>query len=355
MNVLFSKLSAAAQLALAAMYQNLFANAIGLETHELADWYKMDPEELLLGDDHEGEVFAKRMTLPIWDIVDETEAAEIADQVMAEFESRYDNELFITSHTGDSEFVVYLCNTPVEHDMLRIAFDDEEPVDEEEEEETETAPADTGRVLSMVPRIPAREPAPAQDDAEAEDDADFPAELDFPLEGELIQSTTAESPAEAPVEHEAIEGVAEVDPVVENAPEPQEEAPVVVSENDARVNALVDALVSKQAEPAPAEPVGPKKEDPEVLAVIHDEKMQQVIDMLPSDTVSELKDGVLTIMYSRDVEGQSVDFIRTVTIENENFNNVRYVDIFYIKNESGHTINRATNPATAVSQLEHLQ
>jgi hypothetical protein len=351
MSALFSNLSAAAHLALAAIYQNLFANAIGLESHELADWYKMDPEELLLGDDHEGEVFAKRMTLPIWDMVDETEAAEIADQVMAEFESRYDNELFITSHNGDREFVVYLCNTPVEHDMLRIAFDDEEPVDEEEEEETETSDnlkPDTGRVLSMVPRIPSREPAPADTEA----DADFPAELDFPLEGELIGATTAESPAEASVEHEPIEDVAEV---AESAPEPQEEAPAAISENDARVNALVDALVSKQADPAPAEPVGPKKEDPEVLAVIHDEKMQQVIDMLPSDTVSELKDGVLTIMYSRDVEGQSVDFIRTVTIENENFNNVRYVDIFYIKNESGHTINRATNPATAVSQLEHLQ
>lgn len=368
MNEFFSGLAASAKLAIAVFYANIFSEACSLHSGELADWYEMEESDLLL-DETDGPVFAKRLTLPIWDLVGEDAASEIADDVMAEYESRMDGNLFISSHAGDNEFIVYLCSHEVEHDLLRIAFDDIEEQPEIEEEEEEQAP-EGGRVLSMVPRIGAaaapvaahenQQPLDAEEEEEdfpVEPDSDFPLEASEDEEQEEPEIEADPAPETAPAEALTDVAVGEVAPAVENAPEAPVEAPVV-DENQAMVDRVVEAITGQQAAPAPApepEPELPKKDSPEVLAAIHAEKMQQVIDMLPSDTISDIDEaGTLTVMYTRVVEGQNVDYIRTIKIENENFNNVRYVDIFYVHNESGQQVHRSTNAAAAVQALENL-
>jgi len=363
MNEFFSGLVASAKLAIAVFYANIFSEACSLHASELADWYQMEESDLLL-DESDGPVFAKRLTLPVWDLVGEDAASAIASDVMAEYENRMNGDLFISSHTGDNEFVVYLCSHEVEHDLLRIAFDDieEQPELEEEEEDDERTP-EGGRMLSVVPRIGQRQETAPVETLE-EEEVDFPLEpdSDFPLEEQEEQEEVAEqAPQTAPAEAQTEQPVGEAAPAPESAPEAQEEAPAV-DENQAMVDRVVEAITGTASAPAEApapepepEPQGPKKESPEILAAIHAEKMQQVIDMLPSDTISDTdSDGVLTIMYTREINGEQKDYIRTVKIENENFNNVRYVDVFYVYNESGQQTHRSTNAGAAVQSLENL-
>ena len=113
------------------------------------------------------------------------------------------------------------------------------------------------------------------------------------------------------------------------------------------------------AEPAPIDDVvdtGPVKESPEIIAAIHAEKMQQLMGMLPSDTMSEVDEntGVLSLMYSRDVNGENVDYIRNIRLVNENFQNIRYVDVFYVEDEAGKVLHRTSSVQSIIQHLDHL-
>lgn len=377
----FENLKAAAYNAISAYYTSLFALALGTSADELADWYKLDPVELELEDDVE--VYAKRITLPIWDLTHPDHATEVASDLMLELEAKHG--LHVCSYTGDSEFVVYITNVEAELDNLRIAFEDVEE-DEEEEEELEegsrTAP-ESGRVLSIVPQIGNQQPVAS---AAVVVDADFPAEEDFPEEPEPAAPVIAHA---APTQIEDAE-------LVEEAPLP-EEAPVNEAQDtpaptNAAADAMANALNGEPAQPLYAqEPLseaetlavinarsdqqpatdtttadaaieaelaeqGPVKETAEIIAAIHAEKMQQLIDQLPSDTLSDIDadTGVLTLMYSRTVNGETVDYTRIIRIENENFQNIRYVDIFYVEDENGVVLNRTSNATIAIRQLENL-
>lgn len=383
MSVFFQNLAAAAQNAIHAYYTSLFALALGTNTDELADWYKLDPVELELEDGVE--VYAKRITLPIWDLVNPDLASQVASDLMLELESKHD--LHVCSYQGDSEFVVYITNVEAELDNLRIAFEDVEEPDEEEEQEEEeesglTQTAESGRVLSIVPQIGNQQPAAS---AAVVVDADFPAEEDFPEEPEPVAPVTAQN---APAEVEDAELVEEA-PLPEEEPANEAQAAPAPTETSAESDATANALNGEPAQPLYAQepltvaetlavinarddqqqaPVtdaaieaelaeqGPVKETAEIIAAIHAEKMQALIDQLPSDTLSDLdaETGVLTLMYSRTVNGENVDYTRVIRIENENFQNIRYVDIFYVEDENGVVLNRTSNATIVIRQLENL-
>lgn len=389
MSVFFQNLAAAAQNAIHAYYTSLFALALGTNADELADWYKLDPVELELEDGVE--VYAKRITLPIWDLVNPDLASEVASDLMLELESKHD--LHVCSYQGDSEFVVYITNVEAELDNLRIAFEDVEETEEEEQEEEEesglTQTAESGRVLSIVPQIGQHRSVSAS----AVVDADFPVEEDFPEEpAHATPEDVAEAAHAAPasiVDAELVEEqpLPEEQPVNEaqaapapTASEVQADAtanalngapaqsryaqePLSVDETLAVINArsdqqpaTVDNAVANAAIEAELAEQGPIKETAEIIAAIHAEKMQSLIDQLPSDTLSDIdsETGALTLMYSRDVKGQNVDYVRVIRIENENFQNIRYVDIFYVEDENGVVINRTSNATIVIRQLENL-
>jgi hypothetical protein len=382
MSVFFQNLAAAAHNAIHAYYMSLFSLALGTNADELADWYKLDPTELELDDGVE--VYAKRITLPIWDLVSPDHAAEVASDLMLEFEAKHN--LFVCSYTGDSEFVVYITNVECELDNLRIAFEDVEEIEEEEEElEEDVRTSESGRVLSIVPQIGNQQPA-APVSASVVVDADFPPEEDFPEEPEQAAPVTAQTPAVELADADLVEE----EPLPEEEPVNEAQAAPVATETEAQGNAVADALNGQplyaqeplttdetlaviadrrdqqpEAEPATdnaqAEAIaeadqGPVKESAEIIAVIHAEKMQQIIGMLPSDTMHEIDDqtGVLTLMYSREVNGENVDYVRTIRIENENFQNIRYVDVFYVEDEAGVVLNRTSNATIVVRQLDNL-
>ncbi len=382
MSVFFQNLAAAAHNAIHAYYTSLFALALGTNSDELADWYKLDPVELELEDGVE--VFAKRITLPIWDLVNPDLASQVASDLMLELESKHD--LHVCSYQGDSEFVVYITNVEAELDNLRIAFEDEEEPEEEEEELEEEEPgnahaAESGRVLSIVPQISQHQPVSAS----VVVDADFPAEEDFPAEPEPV------APVAAPTAPAAVEDaeLVEEEPLPEEAPANEAQAAPAPTATDAQSDATANALNGEPAQPLYAQepltadetlavinarsdqqpaPVtdaaieaelaeqGPVKETAEIIAAIHAEKMQGLIDQLPSDTLSDIdkETGVLTLMYSRDVNGENVDYTRVIRIENENFQNIRYVDIFYVEDENGVVLNRTSNSTIVIRQLENL-
>lgn len=382
MSVFFQNLAAAAQNAIHVYYMSLFSLALGTTADELADWYKLDPVELELEDGVE--VFAKRITLPIWDLVDPDLASQVASDLMLELESKHD--LHVCSYQGDSEFVVYITNVEAELDNLRIAFEDVEEPEEEEEELEEEEPgnahaAESGRVLSIVPQIGQHQPVSAS----VVVDADFPAEEDFPAEPEPV------APVAAPTAPAAVEDaeLVEEEPLPEEEPVNEAQAAPAPTETSAESDATANALNGEPAQPLYAQepltadetlavinarsdqqpaPVtdaaieaelaeqGPVKETAEIIAAIHAEKMQGLIDQLPSDTLSDIdkETGVLTLMYSRDVNGENVDYTRVIRIENENFQNIRYVDIFYVEDENGVVLNRTSNATIVIRQLENL-
>jgi hypothetical protein len=383
MNEFFSGLVASARIALAAFYQSLFSQALSTSADELADWYKLDPIEVDLEDGVE--VYAKRLALPVWDLVDPDYAAEIASDLMLEFEAKHN--MHLCSYTGDGEFVVYITNEEIELDALRLAFDDLEDPDEEEEEELQELDGseleqkpESGRVLSMVPRIGQSAPV-----APVEIEADFPEE-DFPEEEPVTASTPAPAPTQAaPAELEDAPLVEE-EPLPEEAPVNEAQAVAAPTETNAEADALANALngepvhaqeplteaetVAVIAERSDSQPeqvaetstleeivdTGPVKESAEIIAAIHAEKMQQLKDMLPSDTMSEIDEetGVMTLMYSREVNGENVDYVRNIRLENENFQNIRYVDVFYVENEEGVALHRTTNAQGVIAKLDNL-
>lgn len=377
MNEFFTRLVASAHIALSAFYQSLFSQALSTTADELADWYKLDPTEVDLEDDVE--VYAKRISLPIWDLVNPDHAAEIASDMMLEFEAKHD--MHLCSYTGDGEFVVYITNEEIELDALRLAFDDLEDPEEEEEEELKELDGselhqhqpESGRVLSMVPRIDQSAPAPAAPAVEIE--ADFPEE-DFPEEP-LIEEPAPVAAVAAPAEI-ADADLVEEEPLPEETPVNEAQAVAAPIETNAQAEALANALngepVAQAVEqPAPAEteapaPVaeaapiddvvdtGPVKESPEIIAAIHAEKMQQLMGMLPSDTMSEVDEntGVLSLMYSRDVNGENVDYIRNIRLVNENFQNIRYVDVFYVEDDAGKVLHRTSSVQSIIQHLDHL-
>lgn len=378
MNVFFQNLAAAAHNAIHAYYMSLFSLALGTNADELADWYKLDPVELELEDGVE--VYAKRITLPIWDLVNPDHASQVASDLMLELETKHD--LHVCSYQGDSEFVVYITNVEAELDNLRIAFEDvEEPELEEEEleEEEPNAAPESGRVLSIVPQIGQQQPT-----APAPVEEDFPEE-DFPAEPEPVAPVAAQN---APASIEDAELVEE-EPLPEEEPVNEAQAAPAPTETNAEADAVANALNGEPAQPLYAQeplsvaetlavinarddqqqaPVtdaaieaelaeqGPVKETAEIIAAIHAEKMQALIDQLPSDTLSDLdaETGVLTLMYSRTVNGENVDYTRVIRIENENFQNIRYVDIFYVEDENGVVLNRTSNATIVIRQLENL-
>lgn len=390
MNVFFQNLLGAARVAISAFYANLFSQALSATADEIADWYKLDPIEVDLEDGTV--VYAKRVTLPVWDLVSQDEAAEIASTLMLEIEAKHD--LYLCSYTGDSEFVVYITNVEIELDALRLAFDDLEEEEEELEEEelreldgSENAQPqpESGRVLSMVPRIEQAQVAQAPAQVV---DADFPEE-DFPEEPEPAPVVEAQAPAveleDAPLVEE--EPLPEETPAIEAQAAPAPAATELNAEADAMANALngepaqpqyaqeplTEAetlmVINARSDEQPAAPAtevhapiddvvdtGPVKESPEIIAAIHAEKMQNLKDMLPSDTMSEVDEntGVLSVMYSREVNGANVDYIRSIRIANENFQNIRYVDVFYVEDEAGTVLHRTTNAQAVISQLENL-
>lgn len=381
MSVFFQNLAAAAQNAIHAYYTSLFALALGINSDELADWYKLDPVELELEDGVE--VYAKRITLPIWDLVDPDLASQVASDLMLELESKHD--LHVCSYQGDSEFVVYITNVEAELDNLRIAFEDVEEPDEEEEQEEEEEPnaaPESGRVLSIVPQIGQPQPAAS---AAVVVDADFPEE-DFPEEPAVdVAVAPAQNAPDAIEDAELVEEepLPEEEPVNEAqaAPAPTEtnaesdatanalngeptqplyaQEPLTVAETLAVINARDDQQpvpVTDAAIEAELAEQGPVKETAEIIAAIHAEKMQGLIDQLPSDTLSDIdpETHVLTLMYSRDVKGENVDYTRVIRIENENFQNIRYVDIFYVEDENGVVLNRTSNATIVIRQLENL-
>lgn len=384
MSVFFKNLAAAAQNAIHAYYMSLFSLALGTNADELADWYKLDPVELELEDGVE--VYAKRITLPIWDLVNPDLASEVASDLMLELESKHD--LHVCSYQGDSEFVVYITNVEAELDNLRIAFEDVEELEElEEEEEQEesglTSAAESGRVLSIVPQISQHQPISAS----VVVDADFPAEEDFPEEPAVAEPAAPAQNAPAAVEDADL---VEEEPLPEEEPVNEAQAAPAPTETNADSDATANALNGEPAQPLyaqeplttdetlavinarsdqqPAAPVtdaaieaelaeqGPVKETAEIIAAIHQEKMQALIDQLPSDTLSDIdpETHVLTLMYSRDVNGENVDYTRVIRIENENFQNIRYVDIFYVEDENGVVLNRTSNSTIVIRQLENL-
>lgn len=383
MSVFFKNLAAAAQNAIHAYYMSLFSLALGTNADELADWYKLDPVELELEDGVE--VYAKRITLPIWDLVNPDLASEVASDLMLELESKHD--LHVCSYQGDSEFVVYITNVEAELDNLRIAFEDvEEPEELEEEEEREesglTSAAESGRVLSIVPQISQHQPISAS----VVVDADFPAEEDFPEEPAVAEPAAPAQNAPAAVEDADL---VEEEPLPEEEPVNEAQAAPAPTETNADSDATANALNGEPAQPLYAQepltadetlavinarsdqqpaPVtdaaieaelaeqGPVKETAEIIAAIHQEKMQALIDQLPSDTLSDIdpETHVLTLMYSRDVNGENVDYTRVIRIENENFQNIRYVDIFYVEDENGVVLNRTSNSTIVIRQLENL-
>jgi hypothetical protein len=376
MNEFFSRLVGSAHVAIAAFYQSLFSQALSTSADELADWYKLDPTEVDLEDG--AEIYAKRISLPIWDLVNPDHAAEIASDMMLELEAKHD--MHLCSYTGDGEFIVYITNEEIELDALRLAFDDLEELEEEEEEleeldgsELQQQP-ESGRVLSMVPRIDQSAPAHAAPAVEIE--ADFPEE-DFPEEP-LIEEPAPVAAVAAPAEI-ADADLVEEEPLPEETPVNEAQAVAAPTETNAQAEALANALNGEPAQaveqpaPTPAEteasaPVaeaapiddvvdtGPVKESPEIIAAIHAEKMQQLMGMLPSDTMSEVDDntGVLSLMYSRDVNGENVDYIRNIRLVNENFQNIRYVDVFYVEDEAGKVLHRTSSVQSIIQHLDHL-
>jgi len=384
MNEFFSRLVGSAHVAIAAFYQSLFSQALSTSADELADWYKLDPTEVDLEDG--AEIYAKRISLPIWDLVNPDHAAEIASDMMLELEAKHD--MHLCSYTGDGEFIVYITNEEIELDALRLAFDDLEELEEEEEEleeldgsELQQQP-ESGRVLSMVPRIDQSAPAPAAPAVEVE--ADFPEE-DFPEEPiHAVPETVAEAAQTAPEQIEDADLVEE-EPLPEETPVNEAQAAPAPTETNAQADALANALNGEPvhaqepltesetvaviaersdqqqpaAEPAPIDDVvdtGPVKESPEIIAAIHAEKMQQLMGMLPSDTMSEVDEntGVLSLMYSRDVNGENVDYIRNIRLVNENFQNIRYVDVFYVEDEAGKVLHRTSSVQSIIQHLDHL-
>lgn len=377
MNEFFSRLVASAHIAIAAFYQSLFSQALSTSADELADWYKLDPTEVDLEDDVE--VYAKRLALPIWDLVNPDHAAEIASDMMLELEAKHD--MHLCSYTGDGEFIVYITNEEIDLDALRLAFDDLEEEDDEEEEHEELDGSElahqqpeSGRVLSMVPRIEQPAPAPA-----VEVEADFPEE-DFPEEPiHDVPETVAEANQAAPAAIEDADLVEE-EPLPEEEPVNEAQAVAAPTETNAQADALANALNGEPAaqaveqpaaepaeteapapvaEPAPIDDVvdtGPVKESPEIIAAIHAEKMQQLMGMLPSDTMSEVDEntGVLSLMYSRDVNGENVDYIRNIRLVNENFQNIRYVDVFYVEDEAGKVLHRTSSVQSIIQHLDNL-
>lgn len=367
----FANIAAAAQTALHAFYQSLFSQALSTSADELSEWNTIDSVELEMEDGVV--IYAKRLALPIWDLVDPEYASEIASDLMLETESKYPG-MHLCSYTGDGEFVVYITNVDADLDLLRLAYDD---LEEEEEEEELHAPVEvdaqrqpeSGRVLNMVPRI--GHPAPS---SVVEEDFPEEPEMDFPEEQAPVAApVTAQA---APAELADAEPVAETPAPIETPVNEPQAAPATNAEADALAGALngepaqplyaqeplttdetlavINARSDQQPEPETVVDTGPVKESAELLAVIHAEKMQALIGMLPSDTMTDIVDGVLTLMYARDVEGENVDYIRVIRLVNENFQNLRFVDIFYVEDENGVALHRAMNAASVLQHLENI-
>lgn len=229
---------------------------------------------------------------------------------------------------------------------LRNEYDDEEEELEEEEEEEEEAAAQTP--LSIVPQIP----APVQgDDFEPLDD--FEAEAPV-IEGEKTEPVSAvdlagdDFEAEQRTEAEQVEAEAEQDAAI-GAPDNAHEESFIDDQGQAVPNAVETAPAPVQA--APAESV---EETSEHQMARFNRILEDFAAKLPTDTISELKDGVVTVMLSRSVEGVNKDYVLNVKIEHENFAGIKMMDVFYVFDDQGQQVLRATNVAAVLDMIAAL-
>lgn len=226
---------------------------------------------------------------------------------------------------------------------------------EEEEEEQDELPEDAAQIadalagktpLTLVPQIPAAQHTD-EFEPEAHDVNEFEAESDPELDAASDDFEAEFSQEER--EQETEEQDADMG-APDNAHEESfvEEAPATPTQTEAPATA-----VQPVAAAAPAVPEV-EVEGSEFQKARFNRILEDIAAKLPTDTISELEDNGLIVMFTREIDGASKDYVLRVRIAHEKFAGVKMVDMFYVENELGERVLRAPNMNSVVDAINAL-
>lgn len=224
--------------------------------------------------------------------------------------------------------------------VSQMNTEDEEDEDEEDEDDFPEEPA------VVVPQI--RDAAEA---VENTNDDDFPEEE--LQQAETVNEDQALAAAIAEEQNEQAE-VQTTEPVAE----PVAEAPASAVET--ADDTFAEEEQSEVTESAQTETQAPTEAPVETASAVEGvsesemarrtELLESVKEQLPNDSVSEIKDNVLTVFMVKDDK----DYELTITLTQQLFAGERMIDIFVLASKDGTIGKRSTNAAAVLAAIDDL-